>query len=212
MILSDIRDEIITTVNDPSFTDDIVNGYINEVYQSSVARCMVPELKGVDVVTTTTDAFVDLSGVTGGFSGVLSRVYDGVQRCKIDILNSLEHLMDLGGNLTDIGDIMAVALEGPTLWYYPIPSVPVVLTVIYYKNPDSLSSDSDTPAVIPEFLHREILVNGACAIMFDKIEGGIEGLKVNTRARELAMERGIVRFREWLGKTRSHYITSQEPM
>lgn len=211
MQLSDIRDEVQLGVNDVTFTDLIVNRYINSVYYAVVARCLVPEMKGMDTVTTSvTEPYCSLSSVSGGFSGVLSRVY-GASSGMIKIFNKLEDLMDLNGNLTEVGSVEAVALEGSVLWYTRTPAVAEVLTLIYYRNPEELAGDSDTPDALPEFLHREILVNGAKALCFNDIEKGVEGLKVNTKAHEFAMETGVVRFREWLGKTRKHYVNSQEP-
>lgn len=211
MQLSEIREEVQLIVNDATFTDEIVDGYINDVYLSVVAECLIPELKGVDTVSTVLgQAYTSLTGVTGGFSGLLSRVYCPVNY-NITILSTLESLMDLAGNLTDTGDILYVALEGTVLWYYRIPEVVTVLTLIYYKNPELLSSDSDEPTALPEFTHRKILVNGAASLCFDTVEGGVEGLKVNTRSRELSKLEGVVKLREWLGKNRKHYVKSQEP-
>jgi hypothetical protein len=137
-------------------------------------------------------------------------VYDSNNN-SIQIFNSLEGLMDLYGGLSGTGDIIAVALEGRMLWYYQSPLSPEVLTVVYYKSPTMLSSDSDVPVAVPEFLHRKIIVNGAAAICFDLVEDEKDATKVNARSREMAKTLGIIKFKEWLGKTRKHYIYSQEP-
>ena len=211
MLLSEIREEVKLAVNDPAFTDSMIDSYINTTYQEVVAACLVPDLKGIDTVTTsTTEAFVALTGVAGGFSGVLSRIYSSTGQ-SITIYPKLETLMDLTGTLSESGDIEAVALEGSILWYSPIPSVAETLTLIYYKNPEVMVENSDSPTSIPEFLHRQILVNGAASLMFDTFEDGLDGVKVNTRSREMSKIDGLRKFREWLGKTRKHYIAPQEP-
>lgn len=211
MLLSEIRDEVKLAVNDPAFTDNMIDAYINDVYLQVVAACLVPELKGIDtVITSLTAAYASLTGVEGGFSGVLSRVYDS-SGASIPIYSTLERLMDLNGTMTETGDIKGVALEGTILWYSPIPVTIQTLTVIYYKNPELLTVDSDSPSSIPDFLHRQILVNGAAALMFDVFEDGLDGLKVNTQSREMSKIDGLRKFREWLGKTRKHYIAPQEP-
>jgi hypothetical protein len=211
MQLSEIREEVQLIVQDSTFDDDMIDSYINTVYFSVVAECLVPELKGVDTVTTTLlTAYSSMSGVSGGFSGVLSRVYNSDNN-NITIMHNLEALIDINGNLTDPGAVEAVTLEGSTLWYYPIPVTVETLTLVYYRNPDTLVVDSATPDAIPEFLHRTILVNGASAICYDMIEGGVEGIKVNMRSREIAKLTGVVKFKEWLGKTRKHYVYTQEP-
>jgi hypothetical protein len=211
MLLHEIRSEIKLVVDDVAFTDNMIDSYINIVYQQVVASCLVPSLKGVDtILTVTTAPYVTLSGVDGGFSGVLSRVY-GSNNETIKIYPKLEDLMDVNSDLTEVGSIEGVALEGNVLWYSLVPAVAEVLTLIYYKNPEMLLVDSDTPDSIPEFLHRQILVNGAASLMFDIFEDGIDGLKVNTVARERLKLDGVMRFREWLGKTRRHYVVSQVP-
>jgi hypothetical protein len=211
MLLSEIRNEIKLVVSDEAFTDDMIDSYINDVYKQVVASCLVPELKGIDtVVTSTTASYTSLTGVDGGFSGVLSRVYNSSNE-GITIYSKLEELMDLGDFFTSTGSTEAVALEGNILWYFPVPVTAEVLTLVYYKNPVVIVDDTDSPSSIPDFLHRQILVNGVSAVLFDIFEDGIDGVKVNTMSRERAKLDGVVRFREWLGKTRKHYIVSQDP-
>lgn len=211
MQLSEIREEVSIIIQDDYFTDEIIDAYINDVYLSIVAQCLIPELKGIDTVTTVlSQAYTSLTGVVGGFSGVLSRVYNSQQR-QLVILPTLETLISLNGNLDDSGDVEAVALEGSILWYYPTPTTPAVLTLVYYKNPEPLTSDNDEPTAIPDFLHRQILVNGASALCFNLVEDGIDGDKINTTSREMSKNDGLRKLREWLGKTRRHYIVSQEP-
>jgi hypothetical protein len=211
MLLEDIREEVKLIVQDDSFTDDMVDNYINDTYLSVIGQCLVPELKGIDtVVTVLSQSYTSLTGVTGGFSGNLTRVYNS-EGVYVSIFNTLENLISSNGLLTDVGNVIAVALEGTTLWYYPVPEIVETLTLIYYRNPVALVSDSDSPDAIPEFLHRQILVNGASSLCFDTIEGGVEGVKINTQSRDISKREGMIRFREWLGKTRKHYIFSQEP-
>jgi hypothetical protein len=211
MQLSEIRNEVSSFVNDSAFTADIIDGYINDVYKQVVAACLVPELKGVDTVSTTANAYVSLSNVSGGFSGSLSRVYKSTG-VSLKIYEKLEDLMDFsGGLMSEAGDILAVALEGSVLWYSKIPETAEVLTVLYYRNPELLFGDVDIPVMIPDFLHRDILVNGAISIAFNIIEGGLEGVKVVSTSRAAQKNNGVMRFKEWLSKTRRHYIAPQLP-
>lgn len=211
MQLSEIREEVQLIVQDSVFTDEIVDSYINDVYFSTISECLVPEMKGMDTVTTDPLlSYVSMTGVSGGFSGILSRVYNSDGEA-VTILPTLETLMDINGKLDVEGSVEVVALEGGTLWYYPSPAAAETLTVIYYKNPVALSADGDAPEVLPEFLHRKILVNGAASLCFDKLEDGVDSLKPNTQSRELSRREGLVRFREWLGKNRKHYVSTQEP-
>ena len=208
MNLKEMRDEVISIVSDSDFTDDAVDAKINIALQSAAGRCSLPNLKRIGTVTTNTaTAYVSFSNVAGGFSGRLSRVFntDGE---SIPFYTALELMMTEYGDLTEAGDVEAVCLEGNTLWYAKVPAVAEVLTLLYFQNPAVLDGDTDVPAELPEFVHRPLLVNGACELMYDEIERGVEGLKVNTKAHEYMKERGMKDLHNWLGKNKVHHISS----
>ena len=208
MNLEEIRTEVKLLVQDDGFDDAMINGYINQALLDSTSQLMLPSLKSVDtVVTSTSVAYVSVSALEGGFSGRLSRVYDSDGE-EIRIVSSLELLMDEYGNLTDAGDVECCCLEGSTLWYTLLPAAAETLTLLYYKNVEVLSGDSSTTSDIPEFCHRPVLVHGAAWMMFDTFEDGVDGAKVNTMSHRGLYEGGIVKVREWLGRNNRHYISS----
>ncbi len=210
MNLSEIRDEVQLIVQDSSFSDEAINGYINQVLQTVCAECMIPSLKRISTVTTsTTLAYVNISTLTGGFSGRLVKVLNSDGEA-IEIVPSVELLMDEYGTMDEAGDIERCCLEGSVLWYAKIPEAAETLTVLYFRDPEELSSDSDEPSDIPQFCHRPLLVCGTAAILYDLIEGGDvdEQQRVNTRVYQTMFNDGMRKMVEWLGRNRRHFISS----
>jgi len=210
----EIRTEVENLIQDSSFDETILNTYINSALLQTSELVFLPSLKRVDTVSTSLGAaYTVLTGLGGGFSGVLRRVVDSSGNI-MTIYKDLDMLMDYYSQLNEVGNVETVALEGSTLWYQKIPTVAETLTILYYRNPASLDRDSDEPSDIPEFLQRPLLVNGTAKLVYDVIEDGIEGEKVNTKAQfylsfsEANKESGITKLRERLAKTRVHHISS----
>ena len=210
----EIRTELENLIQDDSFNSDTLNGYIDQSIVYAGAQVDIPELKGIDTVDTIPgQAYATLSGLTGGFSGKLRRVKDS-EKNHIAIISDLGLIMDVYPLMAEEGDVEVVALEGSTLWYQKIPAEAMTLTCLYYRNPAVLSADDEIPSDFPTHLHRHLFVYGSAWIIFDEIEDGIEGEKVNTKAQfwhsfdEGNRHSGIVKLREWIGKTRRHNISS----
>lgn len=208
MNLSSIREEVKLIVADDGFTDAQVDYYINQALFDAVGRCLPASLKGIDTaVTSTTLAYVNLSSLDGGFSGRLLKVFNS-DGTSITIYPTLDGFMLEYGLMDEVGEVEACCLEGNVLWYANIPSVAETLTVLYYKNPTTLSADGDVSTEIPEFCQRNVLVHGACAMMFDVFEDGLDGAKVNAASHRMHYESGFTKMLEWMGRRKQHYIYS----
>lgn len=209
-----IRTEIENLIQDYSFSSDTLNEYIDQNILYTGANVDIPELKRIDTVDTiVSQAYTSLSGLTGGFSGRLRRVKNA-DGDAVSIFSDLALLMDEYSTMDEEGDVEAVALEGSTLWYQDIPAEAETLTCLYYRNPTTLSSDTESPSDFPAHLHRQLFVNGTAYMIYDLLEDGIEGEKVNTKGQfwlsfdERNRHSGIVKLREWISKTRRHNISS----
>ena len=210
----EIRTEIENIIQDSSFSEATLNDYINQAILYVGANADIPKLKGISTVDTVlSQAYASLSGLTGGFSGKLRRVKDADGN-NITIFSDLALLMDEYPTMDEEGEVEAVALEGSTLWLQKIPTVAETLTCLYYRNPAILSIDDASPSDFPEHLHRHLFVHGTTYIIFDQIEDGIEEEKVNTKGQfwlsfdERNRHSGIIKLKEWIGKTRRHNISS----
>jgi hypothetical protein len=78
------------------------------------------------------------------------------------------------------GNVFKYAINGDKLHYRGIPTASTTLTVHYYTDPDTLSDSTDTPSCIPSPLHRKLIVGYVCRELFNRIEDGIDGQKINT--------------------------------
>lgn len=209
-----IRTEIENIIQDDSFSETTLNEYIDQAILYTGANVDIPELKGIDTVDTVlSQAYTTLSSLTGGFSGKLRRVKDS-NKNHISIVSDLGLIMDTYPLMAEEGDVEVVALEGSTLWYQKIPAEVMTLTCLYYRNPAVLSSDTESPSDFPTHLHRQLFVHGSAWIIYDQIEDGIDGEKVNTKGQfwnsfdERNRHSGIVKLKEWIAKTRRHSISS----
>jgi hypothetical protein len=214
MNLEEIRTELSGIIQDSSFGIETLDSYINQSILYAGGEVNLPHLKGINTIATIIDqAYTTLTGLTGGFSGRLTRVKNS-DGDPISIYPNLELLMDEYPTMVEEGDVEAVALEGYTLWYQKIPTAAETLTCLYYRNPSTLSKKDDIPSDFPPHLHRHLFVHGAAWIAYDQIEDDEEDKKVNTKSQfwlsfdEDNKHSGITKLREWIAKTRRHNISS----
>jgi hypothetical protein len=211
MNLGEIRAEVFKLVQEAGFTTVEVDSAIVECYQFVADTVLIPDLKRMDSVQTVAGAaWISLGGLAGGFSGKLRRVIrsDGsLPRIYANLEELMEHYSVVAAD--EIGDVEAVALEGSTLWYQKIPAVAETLTVLYYQDPSVLEDDEESPDYLPGFLHRPLLVSGAAYIMFNRLEDGLDGEKVNTASQLADFNRGIASFRAYSARRRMHFISSR---
>ena len=209
----EIRAEIENIVQDGSYSIERLNRYIDQCILYTGGLVDIPELKRIDTVSTVlAQAYVALTGLTGGFSGKLRRVKNAAGD-PIAIFDNLELLMDEYPTMAEAGDVESVALEGSTLWYQKIPETEEALTCLYYKNPATPADDSDSPLNFPSHLHRSLFVHGTAWIIYDQIEDDTEDKKINTESQfwhsfnENNRHSGIIKLREWIAKNRRHDVS-----
>jgi len=209
----EIKTEIENIVQDSSFTGSL-NDYIDQCILYAGAQVDMPGLKRLSTVDTVlAQAYVALTGLTGGFSGKLKRVKNA-EGSPITICTSLELLMDNYPTMVEEGDVEAVALEGSTLWYQKIPTVEETLTCLYYRNPATPADDSASPSDFPSHLHRPLFVHGTAWMIYDQIEDDTEEAKTNTKVQfglsfnENNRHSGIIKLKEWIGRHRRHNLSS----
>ena len=207
MNLSEIVDEVKLIVNDSSYDDSII-GYINQAIVQASGEVNLPDLKRVGVATTVNDLmYTSLAGLPNGFNGRLSKLLDQsiVRYASLEVM--LTAIQAQQRELTENGAVEMVALEGKTLWYFPIPKPIQNITCVLFSDPPALVGPEDEPVFLPSTCHRNICIYGAAMMHYTKIEDGIEGDKVNTLHYATLYATGIQQLREWIGRHRVHYST-----
>jgi hypothetical protein len=193
-LLMDVSPNILLTIPD----------LINEAVAQIAEDVRFPELKQISsVVTDTSKYYVNMPA---GFSSRLT--YAGNSDGEYSVLDTIEDLIRLYPTLVETGDIEYVVCEGNVFYYHPIPTTAVTVICIGYYAPSVLVNDSDTPSFIPDYLHREAIVNQAVANAYAIIEDGVEVEKANTRVfMQLAMG-GLNKVRAYVSRRRPVVGTS----
>lgn len=78
------------------------------------------------------------------------------------------------------GSVRSCAVAGKRLFYRDIPPSVETLTLHFYEKPAEMF-ESDEVDCLPDFLQLSLLQSYACTDIFEQIEDGIEGQKVNTQ-------------------------------
>lgn len=213
MNLLEIRNEVKVIIQDTGFTDAQIDKAINDAYLYCATICQIPTLKTLGYVTVTANTnFTSLLLTEDGkFDGMVSdvRVIPSESLSRFDSMEELyaEYESD------ETGEIEAYAVEGNNLWIAPTPTVDTQLLIIYYRFPEYINDPMEIPDLIPDGLHRQLLVNGASYFIFNTIEDGSEAEKINTSVHFSASfdtgnkNSGISKFKEWLSRSRRGRIT-----
>lgn len=200
MTYKEIQDEVFIIVKDSTQLTRIP-AVINDAYQEIVNEVHIPALKIFTTVGTVVgQSYCNLPDrVTG------SLLYVGSVNGKINKANNgLAELLDEDPTLSAVGDVEKVALEGTVLWYIKQPETVTDLYILIYQEPAPMVADGNIPSVLPSYLHRQLLVYKSAYLLYNEIEDGMDGEKVNTAVYKKMYEDGKILLLNWLAKQRSH--------
>ena len=93
MELSDIREEVRSIIQDDSFSNDTIDGWINESLDYAASLADLPDLKRLDSVSTGSNPYVSLTGLTEA-SLADWRVVNRSGYGPVAIFNNLDSLLD----------------------------------------------------------------------------------------------------------------------
>jgi hypothetical protein len=197
----ELQDEISLLVDSgTSSLEDMIPDLINEAVLSIANEpgVILPNLKSVQsVLTDVGKSYVNIPDFMD--SKILFASVGGIQ---LSPYNTLEDLMSEYPDMSEVGSVEGIALEGSTLWYVKSPSVGTSILLLMYANPDILQDDYDEPICIPAHLHRQTIIPYVAKYLFDFLEQGDEGNKVNTQVQQLQYDKGLIKLREYLAARR----------
>jgi len=199
MNLAKLITAIEGVVHDPDYTGEIIEDMINEAVLAIATGVMLPgkyELSPpLPDLWTSDDVLTVLS------TGYLSLPAD-FNRDMFMVVDSNSELVPIEPSFKKFmvsyadeaaGDLFRCAVNGSQLHYRDIPSAAATLTVHYYKTPDTLVESDDIPSCIPTPLHRDLIVGHVCKEIFNRLELGMAGQKVDTQNYENIFNRGLLR-------------------
>jgi hypothetical protein len=184
MTLQTIREEVLKTGFDGSLTRQTVDRLINEglLYTAEIILLPLLEKQGFGYVDTIVgQSAVDLPADFSRnlFFAVNDEGYELSVYSSSSLLNFKLQAITTGG-VPETGEIHGVALEGGRLAYAKCPEEIERIYLKYYTAPTPLTQRDHEPTCIPEAHRVPILANYAKWRIFDDIEDGVDGAKVNT--------------------------------
>jgi len=177
-------ERVVKTVQDPSIETDDILELLNEGLVVIAGRVLLPELETSDTVDTIVDE-IEASLPTDFHRGLFD-CQEQEPYNAIVVLNSKRQMLATYGKLDNEGTVKHVCRVGDSLLYQPMPDTVRTLTLSYYRMPVELT-ESEVPEGLPIQFHR-MLFHYATFQLFDDIEDGMEGQKVNTARHEAKFE------------------------
>ena len=173
---------VVDAIQDTSFSESLIKGLINDAAIIMADAARLPALSvGMNSVDTATGAFQ--VSMPADYHKLTFRCMDGAR--QVNIRNNMEEfLMLYNGDMTNEGDVENIVIQGSTLFYQPVPATSASLMLFYSKLPPALVKSSDIPSFLPSPKNHKGLANYAIGEIFNIIEDGIEGEKVNTMTYE----------------------------
>jgi len=178
----------------PDATSANILPLLNEGLRMITGRILLPPLETFATVNTTLSA--NTSALPANYQHGLFAAQDGVK--TLGIKNSKGQMITAFGDLTQAGDVEAVAVVGSSLMYLPIPSTVVPLTIHYYRLPALLVALASPEGFTPQNVEfgEKAMKHYAAASLWSNSEDGIDGEKVNTLYHEGQFEVMIARIQE----------------
>lgn len=200
MNLLQMRTTVSGIINDSDYTDDMIDAFLNEGVLAVATGVILPgrfdlspplpDLYTTDTVATDANSYVALPS---DFNRDVVLVKDSSVN-TIPIIASFQNFIHLYKE--EAGEVDKCSVNGSVLHYRGIPSSPETLAVNYYETPATLTADGDIPTEIPLVLHRQLVVGYALKEIYNEIELGMEGRKVDMRNYEEIFNQGLVRLRQ----------------
>lgn len=182
--LQEISARVNNIVQDESFTPHLT-GYINEGIQRCASLVLLPALETTGTVVTIPGAVETDIPTAWNYDRNLYLVDAANTESAVKIFSSLALMQREYPQfkvLLEDGDVEAITVIGDNrLVYYRTPTTADTLSCAFYQKPTLLSAGDDVPTCLPDFLQMKLLTAYTCSEIFDLIEDGVEGIKINTQ-------------------------------
>ena len=187
---------VARVIQDGSFTNDDILAYINEGLGAVAGEVPLPALEVQETVETDPDA--DHIPLPELFQTHLRYCYSQTRRRPVRILSNLVRLRETSAPIEG-GLVRRVAVSGGKLFYAPTPAEPELLDLIFHSKPVPYEGDDAEPDYIPVHIGPRILQAYACKEIYDLIEDGVDGAKINVQRWEQKYQQKLQELIMFLG-------------
>jgi len=157
---------------------DFILAVLNQCNADIASRIDFKELATVDTITFT--AGENTISLPSDFHKNLDFGRNTTTNRSITVLDSRRIIDRQMDRIDRTGNVILVALDYPNIYFQYSPSANQAGTIYYHRLPTDLTLDGIFPAYIPAGLTFRIFYNYTIGEMYDVIEDGVEGEKVNT--------------------------------
>lgn len=171
-----IRTVLGRAVQDLSFADVDVLGYINEGLATVAGLVPLPRLE--TLTTVEADPAEESIPLPEDFLVHLRYAYSLVTRRKLLILSNLVRLREATSR-HDAGSVKRVAVSGDRLFYSPSPPSYEQIEIVYHRKPPEYAGGEDEQDIMPEHIGPRILLAYACRKMYAVTEAKAQEHKEN---------------------------------
>lgn len=173
-----LADDVLDVVQDPSYDYDDVLQYFNDCIMDLAGEFLLPDLDTwVDIAT---DPNTDHARLPVRYMKNLRYAHSITHNREIRRYGGLSQLYRLFSTLDQTGRVLGVCAQGNDLYYQRIPSSAETIRINFYRFPDLLATRFDKATCLPDHLVKPLLLNYAAKEIFNLIEDGVEGQKINT--------------------------------
>lgn len=176
----ELAEIVLGIVLDDSYDEDDVLYQFNQCAPLVAGQYVLPSLDYQGTVTTSTETWTVSAPVT--FQRNLYEALDSAGR-PIGILDNRKQMLAYcNGKITaTAGRIERVAVVGSSLLYWPINETAEELTLFYQRKPTAITLAGEVDLLPGAFQDSDtIFTSFACWKIFEQIEQGMEGAKVDT--------------------------------
>ena len=186
MQLHELEEACLSVIDDPGYASimtDMINAAV--LFIAGGVRMPnrslsppLPDLYSIDTINTDpTAAFV---AMPTDYQRACVFCYSPVADAEIHIVDSFAKFLRLFPSLAVPGAVELVSIKGANIYYQGIPTIASALTVHYHRLPTAMVDAEDAPDGIPPHLQERLIKHRVAWVVFDEIEDGVDGAKVNT--------------------------------
>ncbi len=195
-----LADHVADILQDTSYSHTDIIRMMNNGLRYISGKVLLPDLETwADVTTDPNENHIPMPA---DYQKNLRYCHSTTHNREVRVLGSPLQAFRQFSILDQTGRVIMVMVQGRNLYYQRVPSSAETLRVNYFKYPERLSTRWDKPTCLPAHLTYDLLVNYAAFKLYERIEDGVEGQKINTQYYKMLFDTAMGDLVEYLGPER----------